>query len=97
MHRYLEEGKGSIEKVLRSTGEHISVSAMTTVVGFGGLLFSIHPGMRSIGELAILGIMLSLLASLIMLPALIHILERFSTKSPEKSVEKRPREKVMTE
>ena len=78
VHRYLEEGKGSILKVLKSTGEHISVSAMTTVVGFGGLLFSIHPGMRSIGELAILGILLTLLASLFVLPSLIYILEIFS-------------------
>jgi hypothetical protein len=36
-HRYLEEGRGSIPKVLRSTGEHIAASALTTMVGFGGL------------------------------------------------------------
>lgn len=95
VHRYLEEGKGSIEKVLRSTGEHISVSAMTTVLGFGGLLFSIHPGMRSIGELAILGIVLSLLASLIVLPALIHLLEKFSGKGPDKTKEEQS-EKVLS-
>lgn len=77
VHRYLEEGKGSITKVLKSTGEHISVSGMTTVLGFSGLLFSIHPGMRSIGELAILGIVLSLIASLFVLPALIHLLEKY--------------------
>lgn len=78
VHRYIEEGKGSIIKVLKSTGEHISVSAMTTIVGFSGLLFSIHPGMRSIGELAILGILLTLLASLFVLPSLIYVLEIFS-------------------
>lgn len=77
VHRYLEEGKGSIGKVLHSTGEYISVSAMTTILGFGGLLFSIHPGMRSIGELAILGIVLSLIASLFVLPALIYLLEKY--------------------
>lgn len=96
VHRYLEEGKGSIGKVLRSTGEHISVSAMTTIVGFGGLLFSIHPGMRSIGELAILGISLSLLASLIVLPALIHILENFSGEDTAETKEKK-REKALSE
>ena len=93
VHRYLEEGKGSIAKVLRSTGEHISVSAMTTILGFGGLLFSIHPGMRSIGELAILGIVLSLIASLFVLPALIYMLERYGLgKIPAgwKNVEKKP-------
>lgn len=84
VHRYLEEGKGSILKVLKSTGEHISVSAMTTVVGFSGLLFSIHPGMRSIGELAILGILLTLLASLLVLPSLIYLLEIFSSGKNKK-------------
>ena len=84
VHRYLEEGKGSITKVLKSTGEHITVSAMTTVVGFGGLLFSIHPGMRTIGELAILGIVLSLVASIFVLPSIVKLLERFNIgKSPE--------------
>lgn len=78
VHRYLEEGKGSVAKVLKSTGEHISVSGITTVLGFSGLLFSIHPGMRSIGELAILGIVLSLVASLFVLPALIYLLEKYT-------------------
>lgn len=76
VHRYLEEGKGSIRKVLYSTGEHISVSIFTTILGFSGLLFSIHPGLRSIGELATFGIGLSLLAALVLLPAIIHIIEQ---------------------
>ena len=75
VHRYLEEGKGSISRVLRSTGEHITMSACTTILGFGGLLFSIHPGMRSIGEVAVLGIALTLLAALFVLPALLKLLE----------------------
>jgi len=75
VHRYLEEGKGSISKVLRSTGEHISISALTTMLGFGGLLFTLHPGMRSIGEIAVLGIGLSLFAALFLLPALLRIME----------------------
>jgi predicted RND superfamily exporter protein len=79
VHRYLEEGKGSINKVLRSTGEHITVSAMTTAVGFGGLLFSIHPGMAGIGSLAISGLVLTLLSALIFLPALVRSLERIKS------------------
>ena len=81
VHRYLEEGKGSIRKVLYSTGEHISVSIFTTILGFSGLLFSIHPGLRSIGELATFGIGLSLLAALVLLPAIIHIIEQ-NDRSP---------------
>ena len=45
------------------------------MLGFGGLLFSIHPGMRSIGEIAVLGIALSLFAALLLLPSLLHLME----------------------
>lgn len=76
VHRYLEEGKGSVRRVLRSTGEHVTVSTVTTMLGFGGLLFSIHPGMRSIGEIAIAGIALALIAALVLLPALLKVLEK---------------------
>jgi uncharacterized protein len=76
VHRYIEEGKGSIAKVLRSTGEHITISAMTTMLGFAGLLFSGHPGMRSIGEMAVTGIALMLIAALFLLPALLYLFEK---------------------
>jgi len=75
VHRYLEEGRGSVMRVLRSTGEHIAMSACTTMVGFGGLLLSMYPGLRSIGELAVLGIALTLVAALVVLPALLQWLE----------------------
>jgi len=83
VHRYLEEGRGSVHKVLRSTGEHITVSSLTTTVGFGGLLFSIHPGMASIGELAILGILLTLGAALFLVPAIINLWEIFQDRRPK--------------
>jgi predicted RND superfamily exporter protein len=75
VHRYLEEGEGSIRKVLRTTGEHVSISALTTMLGFGSLLLSEHPGLQTIGELAVLGIGLTLIAALIFLPALLQWLE----------------------
>jgi len=77
IHRYLEEGRGKIYKVIRSTGEHVTVSSMTTMFGFAGLLFSSHPGMRSIGELAVSGIGLMLLASLVLLPAVLYVFEKW--------------------
>lgn len=75
VHRYLEEGRGSVRRVLRSTGEHIAMSACTTMMGFGGLLLSMYPGLRSIGELAVLGIALTLVAALVVLPALLQWME----------------------
>jgi predicted RND superfamily exporter protein len=85
VHRYLEEGQGSVMKVLRSTGEHVSMSALTTIFGFSGLLYTDHPGMRSIGELAIIGIGLTLLAALVFLPALLQWLENRKREAVDSS------------
>ena len=75
VHRYVEEGRGSIGRVLRSTGEHVAMSAMTTMIGFGGWLLSSHPGLHSIGQLAVVGIGLTLVGALVLLPALLQTLE----------------------
>lgn len=73
--RYREEGKNSMWNVLSSTGQHISIASVTTMQGFSGLLFTDHPGLISIGELAVIGIGLTLLSSLIFLPAIVQWLE----------------------
>lgn len=75
VHRYREEGPGSILKVLRSTGEHVAMGSLTTMVGFAGLLLSFHPGLESIGMLAVLGIGGTLAAALLFLPALLQWME----------------------
>jgi predicted RND superfamily exporter protein len=75
VHRYREEGPGSIRRVLRSTGEHVAMGAVTTLIGFGGQLLSFHPGLRSIGLLAVIGNTATMVAALIFLPALIQVLE----------------------
>ncbi len=73
--RYREEGKGSLGKVLRSTGQHITIGSLTTMLGFAGLTLTTHPGLQSIGTLAVIGIGLTLLSGLIFAPALIQWLE----------------------
>ncbi len=75
VHRYREEGAGTLWRTLRSTGEHVTMGAVTTMVGFGGLLLSFHPGLNTIGSLAITGIGATLLAALLFLPALIQMQE----------------------
>ena len=74
-HRYREEGRGSIRRVLRTTGEHVSMGALTNLIGFGGLLLSSHPGLRSIGVLAVVGIGATLAATLVFFPALLQVIE----------------------
>ena len=75
VHRYMEMGRGSIRTVLRSTGEHVAMGSLTTMIGFAGLLLSFHPGLQSIGQLAVMGIGATLAAALFFLPALLQWLE----------------------
>jgi predicted RND superfamily exporter protein len=51
------------------------MGTLTTMVGFGGLLLSFHPGLNSMGTLAVLGLGTTLLAATVFLPALLQWLE----------------------
>ncbi|MEX2639241.1 MAG: MMPL family transporter [Balneolales bacterium] len=73
--RYREEGRDSVWDVLRSTGQHITIGSLTTMLGFAGLLLTNHPGLISIGSMAVVGIGLTLFTALVFLPALIQVLE----------------------
>lgn len=75
VHRYLERGAGSVVDVMRTTGQQIIAGSVTTIVGFSGPLLSFHPGLRTIGSLAVIGTLTTLLASMIFLPALLQVLE----------------------
>ena len=74
-HRYKEEGPGSLRHVLSTVGEGVTMSAVTTMIGFGGQLTSSYPGLRSLGETAVLGIGMTLMTAMVFLPALIQWIE----------------------
>ncbi|MBI4374539.1 MAG: MMPL family transporter, partial [Deltaproteobacteria bacterium] len=76
MHRYKELGKGSLKKVISTTGIAALLSSLTNAGGFIGLLFSIHRGLYSIGLLAVLGVGTCLLSTLVFLPLLLKLREK---------------------
>jgi predicted RND superfamily exporter protein len=51
------------------------MGSFTTILGFAGLLFTAHPGLQSLGIMAVLGIGMTLVTSLTFLPALLQWLE----------------------
>jgi predicted RND superfamily exporter protein len=75
VHRFVSDGHGSLRNILRSTGEHVFVGSMTTLIAFAWWLFSHHPGLNSIGQLAVMGIGSVLIAGLVSLPALLQVIE----------------------
>ena len=83
-HRYREEGPGSLIVVLRSTGGAMFVSMLTTMVGFFGLKMATHPGLNSIGLLALIGLFASFVTAVVVLPAILQVIEdRLSPSSSE--------------
>jgi predicted RND superfamily exporter protein len=74
-HRYREEGPGRLRIVMRRTGVAVFITATAMIIGFSGLLFADHPGLRSIGMLAALGIFTVLVSLITFFPAFLQFLE----------------------
>ncbi|HWR96953.1 MAG TPA: MMPL family transporter [Candidatus Methanoperedens sp.] len=75
VHRWVEEGPGSVTRVMGSTGEAVMLCAFTGMLGFSGMLTSFHPGLRSMGVLAVTGLGATLITSLVLLPAVLQLID----------------------
>jgi hopanoid biosynthesis associated RND transporter like protein HpnN len=71
VHRARSEALGPSVLMGTTTARAVFYSALTTVVSFGSLSFSSHPGMASLGLLLVIGMLFTLLANLVVLPALL--------------------------
>ncbi len=70
LHRWWESGGD--EPAMVETAKAITVAALTTMVGFGSLITSHYPGLRSVGAAAILGTGSIALLSITALPVLLR-------------------------
>jgi predicted RND superfamily exporter protein len=73
----LDEGR-PLQEILERTAPPVYGAILTTVFGFGTTVFAHHPGLRSLGEFAVVGMSVNLLACLVGLPAFIAVLQRFA-------------------
>lgn len=71
--RFLEEGKGSIVKVLRSTGGAVMITSLTTIIGYSALWFSLNGAINTFGTLANLGEVTCLLVAILVMPSFLAI------------------------
>lgn len=74
-HRFRDEGRRNRGEVLSSTGQHITIGSFTTMLGFAGLIFTTHPGLQSIGVMAVAGIGMTLFTALTLLPSIVQVLD----------------------
>jgi hypothetical protein len=75
----------------RSTIMAVAFNGLSTITGFGTLMVAHHRGMWSLGLLLTLGSVTSLIASLVVLPVLVHLVDRASDRwapSPSAAIER---------
>jgi predicted RND superfamily exporter protein len=74
-YRYEEEGRGSLDFVLRRTGRTALVSTIVAAAGFVPLAFSDHYGLASLGIATLIGLACGLASSLLFLGGFLGIWE----------------------
>ena len=72
-HRIRKEGR--LDAALKHSGKPVLLTSMTTGIGFGSLMLSVHPGLHALGFATTVGIVSCLLVSLLLLPALVAIFD----------------------
>ncbi|NTW36170.1 MAG: MMPL family transporter, partial [Syntrophobacteraceae bacterium] len=72
------EGEGSLFST--STPTAVASSFITTITGFGGLLFASHRGLASLGAVMVLGSIAGMLACLLVLPCALQLFGRLKPR-----------------
>ncbi|MEA2022396.1 MAG: MMPL family transporter, partial [Candidatus Caldatribacteriota bacterium] len=76
VHRWRIEETEKVNKIFASTGKAILLSAITTMLAFGSLIFSIWRGFGSLGGAMFIGVGACFLSTVIILSGLMGLTER---------------------
>jgi hypothetical protein len=82
-----EAGGLDLGSTLAETGRSVAGTILTNAMGFGALMIAMHQGVRSMGQVALVGFAVNLLVCLVGLPALIAVWNR---RSPVAVAEEKP-------
>lgn len=75
IYRYFENNEKNIGATIEQTGRAVLLTSLTTMCGFGSLIFTAHSGLMSLGIITVTGIGFCLIASLFVLPGLLMLLK----------------------
>ncbi len=75
-YQYLIRGRGHIVPAFHMVGAAITMTTVTSVIGFGGLAVTHYAGLQSIGYLSIVGLITTHLATVSIMPALLWMAEK---------------------
>ncbi len=73
VHRWRLEPNGRPRGLSGGTGRGITLTMLTSMIGFGCLLIAQHRGIRSLGLVMVIGLGVTLLACYFMLPAILKL------------------------
>jgi hypothetical protein len=73
LYRYFEKGHRSVRITVSEAGTAIGLTSLTTVVGFGTLIFTGHNGLESLGILTSIGVGSCFMTTMLVLPGLLAI------------------------
>lgn len=75
LHRFKEVQdfpRDHFEKGITETGKAVVAASVSTIFGFGSMIFSSYPGLVSTGKVAVLGAVTTCLVSITLLPAVLR-------------------------
>ncbi len=80
VHRHREHDGWDMCRVIDECGKPVAIAALTTIAGFGSMSLSSYPGLRSMGYVALLGTLFSMVATLTLLVAILTLREKRDTQ-----------------
>jgi hypothetical protein len=81
VHRWRQEPTGLPKGLSGATGRGITLTMMTTMIGFGCLLIAEHRGIKSLGFVMVIGLGVTLLACYTILPAVLRLRGRAAAEA----------------
>ena len=78
VHRFRESRSSS--DVSRTTCAAVTLSLLTTMIGFGTMSFASHQGVASLGRMMVAGLACLLVATVVLLPSILALVERRRTR-----------------
>jgi len=81
VHRWRQEPMGLPKGLSGATGRGITLTMMTTMIGFGCLLIAEHRGIKSLGFVMVIGLGVTLLACYTILPAVLRLRGRAAAEA----------------
>lgn len=83
-HQYWDGKPRELTERLQITAKSVAICTATSMIGFGGMITAEHPGLRSIGSAALIGLSTVLAASIFFYPTLLIFLSDKRPKSNER-------------